>query len=81
VHNKGPPLPFEDDDRPLLGGRAIWRFRNELLNDDLSLSAVFKQLSSGAIPANKTAGTWITSERKLRLHYARTTNGGDRAAA
>ena len=76
-HNRGPPPGvFEEGDKPLLGGRAIWPFRNRLLNDDLSLSAVFKQLSKGEIPANRTAGKWISSERKLRLHYARTTNTG-----
>lgn len=68
------PGVFEDGDRPLVGGKAIQCAIRELLGVELSVSAVFKQLASGAIPANKTAGTWITSERKLRLHYARTTN-------
>jgi hypothetical protein len=68
-NNRGPPPGvFEEGDKPLLGGRAIWAFRNKLLNDDLSLSAVFKQLNKGEIPANRTAGKWISSERKLRLH-------------
>jgi hypothetical protein len=80
-HHRGSPRPFEDDDRPLVGGRAIQEFHNRLLGVDLSLSAIFKQLVNGSIPANKTAGTWISSERKLRQHYARTTNGADRAAA
>jgi hypothetical protein len=71
--NAGPGL-LEGDDQPLVGGQAIWRFHNLLLGVDTSLSAIFKQLSKGDIPANKTAGTWITSERKLRQFYARTTN-------
>ena len=70
----------DGDDMPLVGGKAIWRFHNQLLGLDTSLSAIFKQLSKGDIPANKTAGTWISSTRKMRLHYARTSNTGGRAA-
>jgi hypothetical protein len=71
----GPGL-LEGDDRPLIGGRAIQRFHNELLGVDTRLSAIFKQLAKGDIPANKTAGAWITTTRKMRQHYARTSYAG-----
>ena len=71
-HNSGTPVEFADNDA-LVGGIAIWRFRNQLLGTNTSLAATFKQLLKKQIPAEKHAGTWIGSKRGLRRFYARNT--------
>jgi hypothetical protein len=60
----------------LLGGAAIQKFRNELLGTDTSLSATFKQLIKGQIPAQKTPSGWLGSKKGLRRHFARGTGLG-----
>jgi len=67
-----PPAELEDGDA-IVGGVAIRQFRNQLLGIDTSLSATFKQLNRGQIPAQKTASGWIASKRGLRRFYARGT--------
>ena len=67
----GPAAPAELKPRDaLVGGRAIWKFRNQLLGTDTSLSATFKQLAGKAIPAKKRPSSYIGSKRALRQHYA-----------
>jgi hypothetical protein len=67
-----PPAELEDGDA-LLGGAAIQQFRNRLLGTKTSLSATFKQLERGQIPAQRIPGGWLASKRGLRRHYARGT--------
>jgi hypothetical protein len=70
----GPGYPPElEDGDALVGGIAIQQFRNQLLGIDTSLSATFKQLANGQIPAKRTASGYIASRRGLRQHYARGT--------
>lgn len=69
----GPAPPELEIGDALLGGKAIWKFRNELLGTDTSLSATFKQLIKGQIPANKTPSGYVGSKRGLRQFYARGT--------
>jgi len=66
------PAELEDGDA-LVGGDAVWKFRNGLLVINTSLGAMFKQLVKKQIPAEKHAGTWIASKRGLRRHYGRGT--------
>ena len=72
IPGSGKPPELEDGDA-LLGGKAIREFRNRLLGTDTSLSAVFKQLSKGQIPAQKTPSGYVASRRGLRQFYARGT--------
>jgi hypothetical protein len=66
------PAELEDGDA-LVGGEAICRFVNELLGTSTSITACFKRLKLGQIPAQKVAGSWIGSKRGLRRFYARGT--------
>jgi hypothetical protein len=63
------PAELEPGDA-LIGGRAIWRYRNELLGTACSLSLVFKLLQLGEIPAKRTRSGYIGSKRALRQFYA-----------
>jgi hypothetical protein len=66
-----PAPPELEDNDALVGGKAIREFRNALLGTTTSLSAVFKQLGKGQIPAQKTPSGYVGSKRGLRRHYAR----------
>jgi hypothetical protein len=68
-----PGFPELGDNDALVGGAAIQQFRNRLLGVKTSLSATFKQLAAGAIPAQKSPSGYISSKRGLRQHYARGT--------
>jgi hypothetical protein len=74
----GPGYPAEiQPGDALVGGKAIWEYRNALLGTDTSLSATFKQLANGDIPAKKTPSGYIASKRALRQHYAAGTGLSD----
>jgi hypothetical protein len=66
------PVELADGDA-LVGAPAIREFRNRLLGVNTSITAIYKQLKAGQIPANKVAGQYIASQRGLRRFYARGT--------
>jgi hypothetical protein len=60
---------LEDGDT-LPTAKAIWRFRNQPLGTNTSLSATQKHLLNKQIPEKKTPSGWIGSKRRLSRFYA-----------